>query len=64
MRSYLYADDTLVFIPGSLPTIWQGLQGLREVLTHYEDVSGYKLNMRKLGVVLQRIEWNSEEVTI
>ena len=64
MRSFLYADDTLVFIPGSLPTVRQGLQGLRELLTHYGDVSGYKLNMRKCGVVLQGIEWNSTEATI
>ena len=30
MRSFLYADDTLVFIPCSLPTVQQGLQGLRD----------------------------------
>ena len=35
MRSFLYADDTLVFIQGSLPTVRQGLQRLRELLTHY-----------------------------
>ena len=64
MRSFLYADDTLVFIPGSLPTVRQGLQGLRELLTHYGEVSGYKLNRRKCGVVLQGIEWNITEVTI
>ena len=64
MRTFLYADDTLVFIPGSLRTVRQGLQVLRELLTHYGEVSGYKLNMRKCGVVLQGIEWNNTEVTI
>ena len=53
MRSFLYADGTLRFIPGSLPTVQQGVQGLRELLTHYGDISGYKLNMRNCGVVLQ-----------
>ena len=32
--------------------------------THYGDVSGYKLNMRKCGVVLQGIDWHSEELPI
>ena len=64
MRGFLYADDTLVFILDSLPTVRQGLQGLRELLTHYWEVSGYKLGMRKCGVVLQGIEWNNTEVTI
>ena len=64
MRSFLCVDDTLVFIPGSLPTVQQGLQGLRELLKHYGEVSGYRLNVRKCGVVLQGIDWHSEQVPI
>ena len=64
MRNSPYADDTLIFIPGTLSTIQHKLQELRLLFEHYGEVSGDKSNMRECGVVLRGLDWPDMAVPI
>ena len=55
----LYADDTLIWIPGGRRQALAWLKQVREVLYKYSLVSRYKLNMHKCKLLPQR--WSFEE---
>ena len=59
---YLYADDTLIWIPGGRRQALARLKRVREVLYKYSLVSGYKLNMHKCKLLPQR--WSFEETDL
>ena len=53
VESFLFADDTLFFIPGTPSQVKATLQTLLGLLRSYGDVSGYRLNIDKCGIVCQ-----------
>ena len=59
---YLYADDTLIWIPGGRRQALARQKRMREVLYKYSLVSGYKLNMHKCKSLPQR--WSFEQTDL
>ena len=59
---YVYADDTLITIPGGRGQALAKLKRVREILYKYSLVSGYKLNMHKCKLLPQR--WSFEEADL
>ena len=52
----LYADDTLVWVPGEMREIEQELRTLKRVMEQYAQVTGQRMHQGKSKVVLQG-EW-------
>ena len=52
----LYADDTLIWIPGNLREIGQELKALKQVMAQYAKNTGQEMHQGKNKVVLQG-EW-------
>ena len=53
MQLFLYADDTLLFIPSTPRQVTTTLKALLRLLQKYAEVSGYRLNIEKCGLVCQ-----------
>ena len=49
----LYADDTLIWIPGSLEEIEKELRTLKQVMAQYAEYTGQEMHQGKSKVVLQ-----------
>ena len=52
----LYADDTLIWIPGNLEEIEKELRALKRVMAQYAKYTGQEMHQGKSKVVLQG-EW-------
>ena len=59
LRVFLYADDTLVWVPGGHPGVRPKVDQLMSLLGEYGDVSGYRLNGAKCAIVPQG--WEPDE---
>ena len=59
----LYADDTLIWIPGSLEEIEKELRVLKQVMAQYAEYTGQEMHQGKSKVVLQG-EWEDTPVQI
>ena len=53
VQSFVFADDTLLFIPGTPQQVRTTLQALIAFLEEYGEVSGYRLSKGRCGVVFQ-----------
>ena len=53
VQSFVFVDDTLFFIPGTPRQVRTTLRAPIALLEEYGEVSGYKLNKGKCGVVFQ-----------
>ena len=53
VESFLFADDTLFFILGTPAQVKATLQTLLGLLRNYREVSRYRLNIDKCGIVCQ-----------
>ena len=62
-EAMLYADDTLVWVPGELQEIEQELRTLKQVMAQYAKVTGQQMHQGKSRVVLQG-EWEQEPTHI
>ena len=59
----LYADDTLVWVPGEMQEIEQELRTLKRVMEQYAEVTGQRMHQGKSKVVLQG-EWEHTPTNI
>ena len=59
----LYADDTLIWIPGTLEEIGKELGELKRVMAQYAKYTGQEMHQGKSKVVLQG-EWEDPPTQI
>ena len=59
LRAVLYADDTLIWVPGGPAEVEPKMRELLGLLVEYGEVSGYHLNRATCAIVPQG--WDAEE---
>ena len=59
LRAFLYADDTLIWVPGTPAEVEPKVRELLGLLVEYGEVSGYRLNRTKCAIVPQG--WDEED---
>ena len=63
IKQYLYADDTMIWIPGDRSRVQQVGEQLMAAMREYAEFSGQELNVDKCEVVLQG-NWTNKDFTV